>query len=768
MIRLPRIAAVLLLAPLARAQDSRPAWPFAELLHERVEAERVQKGIPGLAIAIAEHGKVVHADAFGLADPDRKVPMRPDTRIRAGSVSKLFTDLAVLRLVREKKLDLDQDVRTWLPEFAPTNPFGTEITLRHLMTHHSGLLREPPLGSYFTDDGATLAATVASLATTSLLGEPGSRFRYSNAGVAVVGRVVEKVQGAPFAECIENAILRPLGLRDTSFVPAPDRLAAATMWTYDGRRFPAPRFALGIAPAGSLETTVLDLARFGSALCLDREPGLLDAATLRDAFTPQLTRKGAPSGVGLGFFVSRTGTELRVGHDGAVYGFATELAIWPERGLVIAAVATLDCANGVVAHVVEMAHTLATWSPRPTAPRFPELPRPTSPLGRDAALSYAGRYVADGAALELEARAGRLLLRPEQGFVREIRALGEETVTVDDAFGRGPYVALGDGTFVWNDRTWTRTAVPKPEPCPAAWRPLIGEYGWDHDVLYVLERDGRLQMLVEWFEYATLQPTKDPDMFRLDDRGLYANETVRIVRDEHGKVTGLVLGATPFPRRTIAPEEGVTFVIPPQKPIAELRAAALAAKPPAPAPDARRSDLVELVALEPGIRLDLRYASTNNFLGTRFYEKGRALLQRPAAEALVRAHQGLAAHGLGLLIHDAYRPWSVTKMFWDATPPALRNFVADPATGSRHNRGCAVDLTLCDLATGKPVDMVSGFDEFTPRAWPDYPGGTSVQRWHRTLLRHALEAQGFTVYDEEWWHFDFGEWRSYLVLDERL
>ena len=121
-------------------------------------------------------------------------------------------------------------------------------------------------------------------------------------------------------------------------------------------------------------------------------------------------------------------------------------------------------------------------------------------------------------------------------------------------------------------------------------------------------------------------------------------------------------------------------------------------------------------------------------------------MQRDAAQALVRAHRSLAAQGYGLLIHDAYRPWRVTKMFWEAVPESAKIFVADPSKGSKHNRGCAVDLTLYDLATGKPVKMVGGYDEFSPRSFPDYPGGTSLERWHRELLRRAMEAQGFTVY----------------------
>ena len=196
---------------------------------------------------------------------------------------------------------------------------------------------------------------------------------------------------------------------------------------------------------------------------------------------------------------------------------------------------------------------------------------------------------------------------------------------------------------------------------------------------------------------------------------------------------------------------------------AAVRSAALAATPPHEAPPKRSSDLVDLTTVDPRIRLDIRYAGSDNFMGFPLYERAAAYLQRPAAEALGRAQQALAAQGYGLLIHDAYRPWFVTKMFWDATPPEDHVFVADPAQGSRHNRGCAVDLTLYDLKTGKPVEMTGRYDEMSTRSYADFPGGTSRQRALRQILRTAMEAQGFAVYPQEWWHFDYKDWPSYGI-----
>ena len=210
------------------------------------------------------------------------------------------------------------------------------------------------------------------------------------------------------------------------------------------------------------------------------------------------------------------------------------------------------------------------------------------------------------------------------------------------------------------------------------------------------------------------------------------------------------------------------FHITPVRPVEQLRVEALAATPPVEEGSFRPSDLVEVISLDPTIRLDIRYATSNNFLGTPLYEEPRAFLQRPAAEAVVRVHRALAAKGYGLLIYDAYRPWYITKIFWDATPPDKHQYVADPAHGSRHNRGCAVDLTLFDRSTGRAVQMPSGYDEMSERAHPDYSGGTSEQRKNRALLRSAMEAEGFTVYEFEWWHFDYRDWHSYAVQNVRF
>jgi kynurenine formamidase/D-alanyl-D-alanine dipeptidase len=179
----------------------------------------------------------------------------------------------------------------------------------------------------------------------------------------------------------------------------------------------------------------------------------------------------------------------------------------------------------------------------------------------------------------------------------------------------------------------------------------------------------------------------------------------------------------------------------------------------------REPDLVELTTLDPTIKLDIRYASDKNDFHRPFYSEARAFLQRPAAEALARVNASLKSRGYGLLVFDGYRPWAVTKQFWDLTPKDKKIFVADPGDGSRHNRGCAVDLTMYDLATGKPVEMPGGYDEMSPRSYVTYEAGPEEPRKRKEILRKAMESEGFFVYPWEWWHYDYRDWRDYPVLD---
>jgi D-alanyl-D-alanine dipeptidase len=304
---------------------------------------------------------------------------------------------------------------------------------------------------------------------------------------------------------------------------------------------------------------------------------------------------------------------------------------------------------------------------------------------------------------------------------------------------------------------------PQPPDVPAEWKQWIGEYGADRDLHSVFERKGKLWLSIKG-KGLWLIEQNSPGQFSVVDTANSDLEELSIGRGSTG-ILYLGISDVRFRLRTFGADDPLSSKVATQGRIDELRKEALALQPPNEKGSFRAPDLVELAPLAPSIHLDIRYATSNDFLGTAVYSQARAFLQRPAADAILRVQKKLNPHGYGLLIHDAYRPWYVTKIFWDATPPEGKIFVADPAQGSRHNRGCAVDLTLYDLTTGRPVEMPGTYDEMSPRSFPDYPGGTSLQRWHRDLLRRAMESEGFTVYESEWWHFDYKDWPEYPILN---
>jgi D-alanyl-D-alanine dipeptidase len=450
-----------------------------------------------------------------------------------------------------------------------------------------------------------------------------------------------------------------------------------------------------------------------------------------------------------------------VGHGGAIYGFATTLDLLPEDKVGVVVTATKDAANAVTERIGEETLKLVLAQ---RAGKSLTLPPPTSPVSAELGRSLVGRYRDGDDALDMTYLDGGLgLLRSSGGEQAELRKLGDELI-VDGLTGYGIKVVPAANGIQVGSKTLSKVSTAKPDEDGAKFRGLIGEYGWDHDILYVFEKDHQLNVLIEWFEFDRLTQISE-DVFNFPSRGLYDGEKAVFTHDAAGNATQVQVSGVVFKRRPIGGVSGGMFHIPPVKNFAELRKQALADHPPVETGEFRKADLVELSRLDPAIKLDIRYATTNNFLGTPVYSQPRAFLERPAAEALLRVQRNLKELGYGLLIHDAYRPWYVTKIFWDATPGDKRIFVADPSQGSRHNRGCAVDLSLYELGSGKALEMVSVYDEMSERSYAAYPGGTSLQRWHRELLRHAMEEQGFLVYPFEWWHFDYGDWKKYPILN---
>ena len=442
----------------AKGADVAPQAPYekaVEMLESFIQQEITDKDLPALSIALVDGQNVVWSRGFGVADLEDETPATADTVYRVGSVSKLFTDIAAMQLVEQGKLDLDAPVSRYLPEFEPENPFDdTPVTLRRLMSHRSGMVREPPIGNYLDATEPVAERVIASFGETTLAYPPETRTKYSNGAIATVGRVVEVVSGRPFDDYVKRSILGPLGMRSSGFTLTPDlepRLADAVMWTLDGREFPAPRFAIATVPAGNLYSTVNDLARFLSALFADGrgpEGPIVTPETLREMTTPQCVPEGERGRFGLGFALGTLDGHPTIGHGGAVYGFATSLAALPDERLGVVVATSRDCANTSTERIAQYALRLML-----AAKAGADLPvmESTEPIEPARTRELAGHYVHEDKSFDLIDRGGSLFFSsPGGGPPKRLRAI-ENDLIVEDRLAHGPRLVIRDDRTILRD-----------------------------------------------------------------------------------------------------------------------------------------------------------------------------------------------------------------------------------------------------------------------------------------------------------------------------
>ena len=402
------------------AQSPRDHAALEKLLQRAIEREMADKGLPALSIVLVDDQKTFWQAGYGEARS--KKPVSAETIYRVGSVSKLFTDIALMQLVEQRQVELDAPVSRYLPDFYPVNPFDkSEITLRQLMTHRSGLVREPAVGHYFDPTSPTIGETVASLNKSVLIYPPGTKTKYSNAGITVVGAVIEKLTGKPFSESVTKAVLDTLGCTSSSFTltkPTAANLATGHMWTYYGRGFDAPTFPLGIEPAGNLYATVGDVSRFLAMLFAGGKGQIgqvLQSQTLEDMYRVQFEPAGTKSGFGLGFAVHDFHGRRCIGHNGAVYGLATVLEALPAEKLGVVVVTTKDCANGVAKKLADYALALMlAYRESKELPTY----EPARPVDAGSAEQLVGTYSSNGEGVDLFERDGKLYAWPLSGGSR--------------------------------------------------------------------------------------------------------------------------------------------------------------------------------------------------------------------------------------------------------------------------------------------------------------------------------------------------------------
>lgn len=175
-----------------------------------------------------------------------------------------------------------------------------------------------------------------------------------------------------------------------------------------------------------------------------------------------------------------------------------------------------------------------------------------------------------------------------------------------------------------------------------------------------------------------------------------------------------------------------------------------------------KMELIDLRSLS-GFYFDIRYASKNNFVGEVVYPTADAFARKEIADALQKANAIFAEKGLAIKIFDAYRPYAATVKFYELVKDTT--YVASAYIGSRHNRGCAIDLTLVDIESGKALKMPTTYDDFTLKAHPNFMDLEEEQLQNRQLLIEVMESVGFKVYAYEWWHFDFVGWEEYPLMN---
>lgn len=702
-----------------------------------IERERAARGIPSIMVGIVDRNGLAWSGGAGHADAQGKVRVDADTRYRIGGLTQLFTAELLRSVAQRGVVDLDAPVQGYLTSFQPRNPFGGEITLRHLLEHRSGLVREPPRGSHFDVEPATLAETVASLNATALVARPGTSSKYSDAGYAVIGRVLEVVSSNSLEALLAETVFTPRSMAHTTLRADKQSLAHSVVAPFDGERFTSPVFNMGIAPSVGASASMNDLARFTQAL-LAREAGSLGGEFTRTALD---------------------GHEV-VALSGTTYGYVSDLALFPADGFAVITLMAID-------HATPAMRRLREFTARQAFAARKKQRKPALEISNSVPIGLAHRlqgHYSDGArSLDIRVVDQRLFVEAPE-VAGELRQRNGRLVIDDTAvYGDDLQVDAKARSVVLRGVIYRRSPWRQPPAPSEELAGQVGEYGWSHNIVRVYERDGEAYARVEWSRHYRLERIAK-DAYRFPAEGPYSNEELRFMRDERGVGMAANLSGIVLPRRDLGAEtearsrSNARFV-------PELLASARKMSPPTQPGRLRKPDLVEVNALEPGTKLDVRYATADNFMGYPFYESPRFFLQRPAANGLIRAHRKLAEHGLGLALIDGYRPWYVTRMFWDSVPPESRAFVADPSQGSRHNRGCAADITMFEVGTGKIVDMPGRYDEPSSRSSPLHVGGTSLQRWRRDLLKQAVEAEGFDVYTNEWWHFDYGEWREYPVMN---
>ncbi len=321
---------------------------------------------------------------------------------------------------------------------------------------------------------------------------------------------------------------------------------------------------------------------------------------------------------------------------------------------------------------------------------------------------------------------------------------------------------------------WAAPAF-EPKDCPKDLKYILGMYYGNGEMFLVRENNGEVELVYRFgqndytFAGSNVYPLYKEhfDSYTINESGPlnHLDAAVRIERSREGYGVSCSVGGNRYSRRFFAGENGRPFRFAPVSDWQALKTAANAAVMPAQLGAGQQAQLVDLAQAVPGLKFDLRYAQADNCFGQALTDDQRAFLDADAALALAQAQQYLKTYGYGILVWEAYRPWSVSKLAYDALPADKKSMLPAPEVGFSHNTGRSIDVSLYILATGENAGMISDFDEPSVRQYADFAGGTTLERYRRDLLRSAMQMAGFTASGTEWWHFDYGDIKGFAHLN---
>ena len=316
----------------------------------------------------------------------------------------------------------------------------------------------------------------------------------------------------------------------------------------------------------------------------------------------------------------------------------------------------------------------------------------------------------------------------------------------------------------------------EPKDCPIDIKAIIGLYQTEGENILIRENDGRLELLygVTLNDYSF----KHSNVFMMEKNHydeynlIVANPrdyklllTAKFERDKLGRGITCIIDKKRYTRNFTLADDGEKLEIKPTVSYEELKGNALNSLMPKQNDNLLKAELVEVIKIDPTIKVDMIYSKESDLVTIKMYEKESAFLDIEAAKALKRVNDKLKNYGYGIVIWDAYRPWYVSKMFNDVLPEGKKHLLELPEKGSPHNKGLSVDVSLYNVNSGAYVNMISKFDEISLRTYADFQGRTSLERYQRDLLIFFMESEGFTGVDHEWWHFDFKNFENYELLN---